>query len=102
MATFFGGWWRRFCGKSRTQFLLLEICTTARPSTRRAAEPLSKLTAPHGVYFVAGNHEQFGDDSHYLRALAAAGVRVLSSEKVEVDGLQILAVTYGTRAGGDW
>jgi hypothetical protein len=29
----------------------------------RAAEPLNKLTAPHGVYFVAGNHEQFGDDS---------------------------------------
>src|SRR6201984_621140 len=33
----------------------------------RAAEPLSKLTAtPHGVYFIAGNHEQFGDDSKYL------------------------------------
>src|ERR1700684_2130455 len=60
----------------------------------RAAEPLSKLTAPHGVYFVAGNHEQFGDDSKYLNAIAAAGVRVLSNEKVEVDGLQIMGVSY--------
>jgi uncharacterized protein len=60
----------------------------------RAAEPLSRLTAPHGVYFVAGNHEQFGDDSKYLRAVAAAGVRVLSNEKVEVDGLQIVGVPY--------
>src|SRR6267143_961572 len=60
----------------------------------RAAEPLNKLTAPHGVYFVAGNHEQFGDDSKYLRAIAAAGVRVLSNEKVEVDGLQIIGVPY--------
>jgi predicted MPP superfamily phosphohydrolase len=60
----------------------------------RAAEPLSKLTAPHGVYFVAGNHEQFGDDSKYLQAIAAAGVRVLSNEKVEVDGLQIIGVPY--------
>jgi hypothetical protein len=60
----------------------------------RAAEPLSKLTAPHGVYFVAGNHEQFGDDSKYLNAVAAAGVRVLSNEKVEVDGLQIIGVPY--------
>ncbi len=60
----------------------------------RAAEPLSKLTAPHGVYFVAGNHEQFGDDSKYLNAIAAAGVRVLSNEKVEVDGLQIVGVPY--------
>jgi predicted MPP superfamily phosphohydrolase len=61
---------------------------------RRAAEPLSKFVAPHGVYFVAGNHEQFGDDSKYLRAIAAAGVRVLSNEKVEVDGLQIIGVPY--------
>ena len=60
----------------------------------RAAEPLSQLTAPHGVYFVAGNHEQFGDDSKYLKAIAAAGVRVLTNEKVEVEGLQIVGVPY--------
>jgi predicted MPP superfamily phosphohydrolase len=59
-----------------------------------AAEPLNELKAPHGVYFVAGNHEQFRDDSNYLRAVAAAGVRVLSNEKVEVDGLQIIGVPY--------
>ncbi|HEV2379935.1 MAG TPA: metallophosphoesterase [Terriglobia bacterium] len=65
---------------------------------RRAAEPLSGLVAPHGVYFVAGNHEQFGDDSKYLDAIAAAGVRVLSNEKVEVDGLQIVGVPYRNAA----
>ncbi len=65
---------------------------------RRAAEPLSELVAPHGVYFVAGNHEQFGDDSKYLDAIAAAGVRVLSNEKVEVDGLQIVGVPYRNAA----
>jgi predicted MPP superfamily phosphohydrolase len=61
---------------------------------RRAAEPLNELVAPHGVYFVAGNHEQFGNDSKYLHAIAAAGVRVLSNEKVELDGLQIIGVPY--------
>jgi hypothetical protein len=68
---------------------------------RRAAEPLNELVAPQGVYFVAGNHEQFGDDSKYLNAVAAAGVRVLSNEKVEVDGLQIIGVPYrnATRNG---
>src|ERR1700736_319886 len=60
----------------------------------RAAQPLSKLVAPHGVYFVAGNHEQFGDDSKYLNAIAATGVRVLSNEKVDVEGLQIVGVPY--------
>src|SRR5882757_3272860 len=67
---------------------------------RQAAEPLKELAAPHGVYFVAGNHEQFGDDSKYLHAISAAGVRVLSTEKVEVDGLQILGVPYRNAAGG--
>jgi uncharacterized protein len=59
-----------------------------------AAEPLHQLTAPQGVYFVAGNHEQFGDDSQYVQAVKAAGVRVLDNEKVEADGLQIVGVPY--------
>jgi uncharacterized protein len=65
---------------------------------KQAAAPLSQLTAPHGVYFVAGNHEQFGDDSKYLHAISASGVRVLSNEKVEVDGLQIIGVPYRNAA----
>ncbi len=59
-----------------------------------AAEPLSRLNAPHGVYFVAGNHEQFGDDSEYLRAVSAAGVQVLTNQKVDLEGLQIVGVPY--------
>jgi uncharacterized protein len=66
-----------------------------------AAEPLSKLTAPHGVYFVAGNHEQFGDDSKFLQAVRSAGVRVLHNEKVEADGLQIVGVPYNHATRGE-
>src|SRR6202167_4173986 len=67
----------------------------------RAAEPLSGLVAPHGVYFVAGNHEQFRDDTKYLDAIAAAGVRVLVNEKVEADGLQIAGVPYRSATHGE-
>jgi len=66
----------------------------------RAAEPLSQLSAPHCVYFVAGNHEQFGDDTKYLNAISAAGVRVLHNERVDVDGLQIIGVPYRNAARG--
>ncbi len=68
---------------------------------QKAAEPLTRLKAPQGVYFVAGNHEQFGDDSKYIGAITAAGVRVLRNEKIEADGLQIIGVPYrsATRQG---
>jgi len=60
----------------------------------KATEPLRRLAAPQGVYFVAGNHEQFGSDNKFVNAVSAAGIRVLSNEKVDVDGLQILGVPY--------
>src|SRR6266581_4299149 len=64
----------------------------------KAAEPLRDLRAPHGTYFVAGNHEQFGDDSRYLQAVSNAGVRVLHNEKVDADQLQIVGVPYNHAA----
>jgi len=63
---------------------------------KKATEPLAQLTAPHGVYFVAGNHEQFGDDTKYLNAIAATGVRVLRNERVNVEGLQIVGIPYNS------
>src|SRR5580692_987266 len=51
--------------------------------------------------FIAGDHEQFGDDSKYLQAVKAAGVRVLNNEKVEADGLQIVGVPYNNATRGE-
>jgi predicted MPP superfamily phosphohydrolase len=94
-----GNFLRRMVGKILREepdaiFIAGDLYDGTAIDAKTAAEPLSQLTAPHGVYFVAGNHEQFGDDSKYLHAVAAAGVRVLSNEKVEVDGLQIVGVPY--------
>jgi uncharacterized protein len=65
------------------------------------AAPLQGLNAPLGTFFVEGNHEEFRDPAKYLKAIRAAGVRVLDNEKTEVDGLQILGVPYrhATHAG---
>jgi uncharacterized protein len=94
-----GGFLRRMVGKILKEqphavFIAGDLYDGTAIDARRAAEPLKQLAAPHGVYFVAGNHEQFRDDSEYLNAIAATGVRVLRNEKVEVDGLQIIGVPY--------
>jgi uncharacterized protein len=61
---------------------------------RKQAAPLSQLSPPHGVFFIAGNHEQFADDRKYFDAILAAGVRVLHNEKVTLDGLQLVGVHF--------
>jgi predicted MPP superfamily phosphohydrolase len=62
------------------------------------ALPWKKLvpgkTIIHGIYYIAGNHEEFYAHAEYLPALLKSGVRVLNNEKVEVDGLQIVGVHY--------
>ncbi len=58
------------------------------------AAPFKQLSPPFGIYFTTGNHDEFGNKAHYLAALTGAGIRVLTNEKVTVDGLQILGIPY--------
>jgi predicted MPP superfamily phosphohydrolase len=60
----------------------------------KVIEPFSRLSAPHGIFFITGNHEEFYDNTPYLQAVRRAGMRVLYNEKVERDGLQIIGVDY--------
>ena len=60
--------------------------------------PAQGASAPHkpafGVYYIAGNHEEFYRNAEYLPPLLRAGVRVLDNEKAEIDGLQLIGVHY--------
>jgi predicted MPP superfamily phosphohydrolase len=56
--------------------------------------PFKQFSPTHGIYFSVGNHEEFGDAAFYTAAITRAGIRVLSNEKVIVDGLQIVGVPY--------
>jgi len=65
----------------------------------KLAEPWTVLTssaqaAAHGVYYIAGNHEEFYRNTEYLPPLLEAGVKVLDNAKAEVDGLQVAGVHY--------
>src|SRR6267142_2726460 len=94
-----GGFLRRIVARVMREnpdavFLAGDLYDGTAIDAAKAAEPLRDLHAPHGTYFVAGNHEQFGDDSRYLRAVSNAGVRVLHNEKIDADQLQIVGVPY--------
>lgn len=62
----------------------------------KLAAPLFELTPPFGIFFVSGNHEEFGGSTHYAEALKHAGIRVLDNERVTIDGLAVLGVSYSS------
>jgi predicted MPP superfamily phosphohydrolase len=58
------------------------------------AGPLFKLAPPFGMYFCGGNHEDFGNPAEYSATLTQGGIRVLHNERVIVDGLQLIGISY--------
>jgi predicted MPP superfamily phosphohydrolase len=54
--------------------------------------PWRGYSAPRGVFYITGNHDEFAERTIYLDAVQRVGLRVLQNEKVVVDGLQILGV----------
>jgi uncharacterized protein len=47
-----------------------------------AIAPLAQLRAPHGVFFVTGNHEYFSGVDAWVNELTRIGIRVLQNERV--------------------
>jgi predicted MPP superfamily phosphohydrolase len=60
----------------------------------RMIEPFSRISSPYGIYFITGNHEEFYDNTPYLKAVRRAGIRILYNEMIDLDGLQIIGVDY--------
>ena len=60
----------------------------------KIAAPLFELAPPFGIFFVSGNHEEFGGSTHYAESLKHAGFRVLDNERVTIDDLQVVGIPY--------
>jgi len=67
---------------------------TTAPDLYKLAEPLKNLSAPWGVYYITGNHEEYGDMNAFLEAVRRLGITILRDEKIEVEGVQLLGVDY--------
>lgn len=49
-------------------------------------EPLSRIKAKHGVFFVTGNHEYYSGADEWISHLGTLGIKVLRNERVAIDG----------------
>lgn len=67
---------------------------TRAPDLSEFTAPFKELSAPLGVYFITGNHEEYGNEKLFIRAVESVGIRVLQDEMVEIDGLQLIGVDY--------
>jgi len=94
------GFMRRIVSKLRglrpdVVFITGDLYDGTRVNAGALAAPWKDVSPPFGTYFVTGNHEEFSDPTKYLDAVNDSGVRVLNSEKVVIDGLQVVGVHFG-------
>ena len=67
---------------------------TGAPDIQELTMPLKKLVAPLGVYFVTGNHEEYGDYKRFLSAVESVGIYTLKDEMIEIEGIQIIGIDH--------
>ena len=60
------------------------------------AEIFSGLEVPLGKFFITGNHEEYANKADFLKAIGDSGIVYLNNQLVDLDGLQIIGVDYGT------
>ena len=80
--------------KADVVFISGDLFDGTHVDARRLVSPWKQLRPKFGSYFVTGNHEEFSDSRQYLEAIEGSGVRVLRSEKVNLDGLQVVGMQY--------
>jgi predicted MPP superfamily phosphohydrolase len=59
---------------------------------RELTAPWRDFSAPLGIFFVTGNHDEFAERGIYLDAVRSCGIRVLDNEAVTLDGVDLVGV----------
>ena len=74
------------------------------PDLREHVAPLGRLRAPHGAFFVTGNHEYFWDVRGWTHELERLGIEVLENEHrllVQGNGRLVIAGVTDLSAASD-
>ena len=61
------------------------------------AKPLNNIKAPLGTYYVTGNHETYLGVENAYAALKTTPVKILKDEMANIDGMQIIGISYPER-----
>jgi predicted MPP superfamily phosphohydrolase len=69
---------------------------------RKATEHLARLRAPHGVYFVTGNHDYYSGARAWLAEVARYGIRPLRNERVVVGDAGPGGASFDLAGIDDW
>ena len=69
---------------------------------RSATAHLARLRAPHGVWFVTGNHEYYSGARAWLEELARYGVRPLRNERVTIGDRGPGGASFDLAGVDDW
>jgi uncharacterized protein len=57
-------------------------------------EPLNRLQAGGGIFFVTGNHEHYAGIENTLSIIHKTGITLLDNEMITINGLEIIGVSY--------
>ncbi|MDD2487142.1 MAG: metallophosphoesterase [Candidatus Gracilibacteria bacterium] len=60
-------------------------------------KPLDNLKTKKGTFFVTGNHETYLGVDNALKSLENTGVKILDDEKLDIDGIEIIGLSYPLR-----
>jgi predicted MPP superfamily phosphohydrolase len=70
---------------------------------RDEVEPLARLSAPHGCYFVTGNHDYYSGAEAWVERVRELGMRPLRNERVQIGaGDQAFDLAGVEDHRGDW
>ena len=64
--------------------------------------PFGELTAPHGVFFITGNHDIYSGDVAWAAHVRTLGMRVLRNERVAIGGEGGFDLAGVDDHRGDW
>lgn len=68
----------------------------------KIAEPLTRLRAKKGIFFVTGNHEHYTGIDRALAVIRKTPLQVIDNRCVTIDGIDIIGVSYpGIKSAAD-